>query len=323
MTRLLLALKAAAEPTRLRMLALLARGELSVSELTSILAQSQPRVSRHLKLLTDSGLVARSREGAWAFYRLSDHGESGRLSRLLVAEVPKTDPVFLRDHQRLESVREARAQAAAAYFRDNASRWDAIRSLYLEEREVEAAMLETVGSEPIEVLFDLGTGTGRVLEVFAPRVRRAVGFDISRDMLTVARANLAKAGLDHCQVRQGDIFDLPVGSGLADLVILHQVLHFLDNPAGAVAEAARLLGPGGRLLVVDFLAHDFEFLRVEHAHRRLGFESGEVATWCRQAGLEARAARTLPPEGKGLTVGLWSAVRADTSVARPNLEFAI
>ena len=305
------------------MLALVARGELSVSEITQILSQSQPRVSRHLKLLTDAGLVTRSREGAWAFYRLSDQ-EGGRLARLLVSEVPKLDPVFVRDHQRLEAVREARAQAAASYFRDNAGHWDQIRSLYLAEGEVEAAMLDMVGPGPIDTLYDLGTGTGRVLEVFAPHVRRAIGFDISHDMLTVARANLARAALDHCHVRQGDIFDLPVGSGMADLVVLHQVLHYLDDPAGAVAEAARLLRPGGRLLVVDFLPHEFEFLRAEHTHRRLGFDPEEVRGWCRQAGLEAGLLRALPPDrgGEGLTVGLWSAAHKLTQVESPNMEMA-
>lgn len=316
------ALKAAAEPTRLRLLALLAHGELSVSELTQILAQSQPRISRHLKLLTDAGLVSRCREGAWAFYRLADHGPYERLGRLLVAEMQDGNLIFLRDRERLDAVRATRAEAAAAYFRANAAHWEEIRALYLSEREVEAAMLDLIERRPVERLIDLGTGTGRVLEVFAPHVGRALGFDVSHDMLTVARSNLAEAGLTHCQVRHGDLFGLPAGTGSADIVTLHQVLHFLDDPSGAVAEAARLVAAGGRLVIVDFLAHDMEFLRTQHAHRRLGFSAHEVADWCAQAGLNAAPPRTLPPNGPGLTVGLWCAMREPAQLPQTALQVA-
>jgi ArsR family transcriptional regulator len=320
MEELLSALKAAAEPTRLRLLALLTHGELSVSELTQILAQSQPRISRHLKLLTDAGLITRCREGAWAFYRLAEQGQHEALARLLVDEIRGDEPVVARDRERLKAVRAARAEAAAAYFRANAARWDEIRTLYLTESEVEKAMLELIGPDPIDSMIDLGTGTGRVLEIFAPRVGRAIGFDVSHEMLTVARANLAEAAFGHCQVRHGDLFGLPAATGPADLVTLHQVLHYLDDPAGAVAEAARLVAPGGRLLIVDFLSHDFDFLRSQHAHRRLGFSPQEVADWCRQAGLRAGPPRTLPPEGPGLTVALWCARAA--RVVRPALLVA-
>jgi ArsR family transcriptional regulator len=315
MEELLSALKAAAEPTRLRLLALLTHGELSVSELTQILAQSQPRISRHLKLLTDAGLITRCREGAWAFYRLAEQGQHDALARLLVDEIRGDEPVVARDRERLKAVRATRAEAAAAYFRANAAHWDEIRTLYLTESEVEAAMLDLIGPDPLDSMIDLGTGTGRVLEIFAPVARRAIGFDVNHEMLTVARANLAEAALSHCQVRHGDRFGLPAGTGPADLVTLHQVLHYLDDPAGAVAEAARLVAPGGRLLIVDFLPHDFEFLRSQHAHRRLGFSPQEVAGWCRQAGLRASPPRTLPPEGPGLTVALWCAKAA--RVVRP------
>ncbi len=315
MEELLSVLKAAAEPTRLRLLALLTHGELSVSELTQILAQSQPRISRHLKLLTDAGLIMRCREGAWAFYRLAEQGPHEALARLLVDEIRGDEPVVARDRERLKAVRAARAEAAAAYFRANAARWDEIRTLYLTESEVEAAMLDLIGPGPLDSMIDLGTGTGRVLEIFAPVARRAIGFDVNHEMLTVARTNLAGAALSHCQVRHGDLFGLPAGTGPADLVTLHQVLHYLDDPAGAVVEAARLVAPGGRLLIVDFLSHDFDFLRSQHAHRRLGFSPQEVAGWCRQAGLRAGPPQTLPPEGPGLTVALWCAQAA--RVVRP------
>lgn len=325
MQRVLAGLRAAGESTRLRLLAILAEGERTVGELTQILGQSQPRVSRHLKLLCDAGLVNRFREGARAFYRLADDGPAARLARQVVALVPREDPVLARDRMRLDAVRHARAEAAAAYFRANAHRWDALRSLHVAEAKVEAAMLAAAGAGPIADLVDLGTGTGRILEVFAPCTKRAVGIDLSHEMLAVARTNLERAGLHHCQVRQGDIYSPPLPPRSADLVTLHQVLHYLDRPAVAIAEAARLLRPGGLLLVADFAPHEMDILREEHAHRRLGFAEDEVAGWCREAGLALEGVRRLPPPTpasvpqvdhpadhsgsppgqKGLTVVLW------------------
>lgn len=319
-------LRAAGESTRLRLLAILAEGERTVGELTQILGQSQPRVSRHLKLLCDAGLVNRFREGARAFYRLADDGAAARLARQVVALVPRQDPVLARDRMRLDAVRHARAEAAAAYFRANAHRWDALRSLHVAEAEVEAAMLAAAGSGPIHDLVDLGTGTGRMLEIFAPRAKRAIGIDLSHEMLAVARANLERAGLPHCQVRHGDIYSPPLPAQSADLVTLHQVLHYLDQPAAALAEAARLLRPGGLLLVTDFAPHELDSLREEHAHRRLGFAEDEVTGWCREAGLAVEAVHRLPPRfpargqkdhaegppgGKGLTVVLWCGRRPE------------
>jgi len=326
MEQLLSALKAAAEPTRLRILAICARAELTVSELTQVLGQSQPRVSRHLKLLCAAGLLSRHPEGAWVFYRLADgvHGEGAdeaqpgsALTRLLVRLVPADDAVVQRDLARLEAVRQGRAGVAADYFRANAAHWNQIRSLYVDDAEVEAALQEILADAPqtdapLGDFLDIGTGTGRMLELFAPAARRAIGFDLSREMLGYARSTLEQAGLANCQVRQGDMYGLSLASGSADTILYHQVLHFADDPASAIAEGARLLRPGGRLVVVDFLPHDQEQLRDAHAHRRLGFSDQEVGRWLRAVGLQPDSPRHLP--GKPLTVGIWTARRPGGAV---------
>jgi len=319
---LLNTLKAVAEPTRLRLLALCAHGELTVSELTQILGQSQPRVSRHLKLLLEAGLLRRFREGTWAFFRISESGPGAELARTLVDMIPADDPQLALDLERLDGVKRARAEAAAAYFSENAERWDRIRSLHVPEADVEAALARMLPVAGVDDLLDVGTGTGRMLELFGPRVGRAVGVDLSREMLAVARANLERAGLRNAHVRQADMYQLPFPAASFDAVLFHQVLHYADAPQDAVAEAARVLRPGGRLLVVDFAGHDLESLRAEHAHRRLGFDEGEVVGWLRAAGLRALAPLRLP--GAPLTVIVWAADRgAPRAVAaRPELAAA-
>ncbi len=307
MDRLLDQLRAAAEPTRLRLLALCGEGELTVSDLTQILGQSQPRVSRHLKLLCDAGLLERFREGSWAFYRLAPRGPGADLARDLVARLPGDDPVLALDRGRLQTVQQARAQQAARYFADNAADWHRIRSLHIDEAEVERALLARIGDRPVTDYLDIGTGTGRLLELIAPRADRAVGIDLSREMLAVARANLDRAGLRNCTVRQADLYQLPLPGDSVDLVTMHQVLHFLDQPAEAVAEAARVLRPGGQVLIVDFAPHEREELRERHAHRRLGLAERDVADWCAAAGLAVETIDHLP--GSVLTVTVWSARR--------------
>ena len=249
---------------------ILRENELTVGELTQVLAQSQPRVSRHLKVMCEAGLLERFREGARAFYRVADIGGSAELARSLLPLIPEDDPALKDDMERVAAVRRSREQAAARYFQKMAPHWHRIRSLYLPESAVEEAMLEAAGERPVAEMLDLGTGTGRILEVFASRVRRGVGFDLSHAMLDVARARLDKAGIRNCSVRHGDLYGLPVADDSVDLVTIHQVLHYLEYPRNAIAEAARTLRPGGRLLIVDFAPHDLEFLRSEHAHRRLG-----------------------------------------------------
>jgi ubiquinone/menaquinone biosynthesis C-methylase UbiE/DNA-binding transcriptional ArsR family regulator len=304
------ALKAAGEATRLRILVLLAEAELTVSDLTEILRQSQPRISRHLKLLSEAGLVERFREGSWAFFRLAEQGGGAEVIRALIARLDAEDATVARDRERLTAVRVARAAAAQAYFRRHAVEWDRIRKLHVADADVEEAIRAAVADRPIHSLLDLGTGTGRMLELFGPDIERGLGLDLSLDMLALARERLDRAGLRHCTVRQGDLYDLSLPRESFDLVFVHQVLHFLDDGARAIQEAARVLRPGGRLLVVDFAPHDLEFLREKHAHRRLGFTAETVTQWTQAAGLDLVLHRTLPPEpgseGK-IAVSLWLA----------------
>jgi ArsR family transcriptional regulator len=323
------ALRAAAEETRLRILALLAGGELSVSDLTDILGQSQPRISRHLKLLVEAGLIERHREGAWAFFRLADRGGEVQLLRPMLTSLDEADPVLAEDRARLAAVRAQRARAAQGFFARLAPEWDRVRSLHAPEDKVEAAIAESLGTKPVRALLDLGTGTGRMLRLLGPRVERAVGLDASHAMLSVARANLERAGLTRVELRQGDIYAPPFGRGSFDLVVVHQVLHYLDDPARALGEAARLLSPGGRLLVVDFAPHGLEFLREAQAHRRLGFAHEQVSDWFDEAGLDPVVIRDLAPsghDGEQLTVTLWLGqdrrVISDWPLKVPNREVA-
>lgn len=303
------ALRAAGEPTRLRILALLAREELAVLELGRILDQSQPRVSRHLKLLTEAGLVERFPDGAWVFYRLTAAGPQRALVDHVLAAVQGAG-LDARDDERLRAVRADRDQAAAAYFARSAARWDQIRSLYVAEKAVEAAVLAAAGPARRRRLIDLGTGTGRMLTLLAPLADSAVGIDLSQQMLNLARTHVSAAGLERVELRHGDIFGTRLPDGTADLVVVHQVLHYLGEPAAALAEAARLVAPGGRLLVVDFAPHGLEFLRDEHQHRRLGFSDEEMARWLEGAGLSAEPPVALAPACEpGLTVKIWSAER--------------
>ncbi|MBO6538478.1 MAG: metalloregulator ArsR/SmtB family transcription factor [Rhizobiaceae bacterium] len=301
-------LKAAAESSRLRILTLLSRGDLTVSDVTEVLNQSQPRVSRHLKLLLDAQLIDRYQEGSWAYFRLSDSEAAREFIGGVIARIDLADPVISRDLERLSAVKKRREKRAAEYFSANAASWDRIRSLHVPDQAVEAAMLKLVGETPFQSMVDLGTGTGRLLELFAPLYRRGVGIDLSREMLSVARANLDSAGVTNAQVRQGDLYAPPVERDSADLVTMHQVLHYLDDPALAVAEAARLLRPAGRLLIVDFAPHGLEFLREEHAHVKLGFSDRQIEEWLSDAGLELVEKRDFDRRAAaapGLTVKLW------------------
>ncbi len=301
-------MKAAAESSRLRILLLLSRGDLTVTDLTEILAQSQPRVSRHLKLLMEALLVERYQEGSWAYFRLADREDIRDFLGSVLGRIDPADPVVERDLERLAAVKRKRQERAADYFSANAASWDQIRSLHVPDGAVEAAMVELVGERPFQSMLDLGTGTGRLLELFAPLYRRGIGIDLSREMLAVARANLDSANISHAQVRQGDLYAPQVERDAFDLVTMHQVLHYLEEPAVAIREAARLLRPSGRLVIVDFAPHAHEFLREQHAHVRLGFSDRQITEWLDEAGLELEADRSfIPADEAGLTVKLWLA----------------
>lgn len=303
-------LKAAAEPSRLRILVLLSHGDLTVSDLTEILNQSQPRVSRHLKLLLEADLIARYQEGSWAYFRLSESDAAREFVDGVVARVDRADPTVDRDLERLDAIKRRRREKAAEYFAKNAASWDEIRSLHVADTAVEAELKALVGDQPFQSMVDLGTGTGSLLKLFAPLYRRATGIDLSREMLAVARANMERAGVANARVRQGDVYAPPVERNAHDLVTVHQVLHYLEDPARAVREAARLLRPGGRLVVVDFAPHGHEFLREEHAHVRLGVSDRQMAEWLAESELDLEETRGFAPEGEaaaGLTVKLWLA----------------
>lgn len=302
------ALRAAAEGTRLRILALLMQAELTVSDLTEILRQSQPRISRHLKLLSEAGLIERHREGSWAFFRVADQEGGAEMVRLLSEYLDPEDPVLSRDRERLVAVRQARAKAAQDYFSAHAAQWDRIRKLHAADDAVEAAIVQALADKPMRSLLDLGTGTGRMLELFGPSIERGLGVDLSPDMLSLARARLDRAGLKHCSVRQGDIYNLALPRESFDVVLVHQVLHFLEDGARAIREAARVLTPSGRLMVIDFAPHDLEFLREEHAHHRLGFAPETVSQWLEAAGLNVTLQTNIAPEDDGkIAVSLWLA----------------
>lgn len=312
MDQLLTALRGAGEATRLRIIALLSKGELTVGELVQILNQSQPRVSRHLKLMGDSGLLDRFQEGTQVFYRLSEAGPAGQLNAVIVGLIDDDNDEFLTDLQQLVAIRRERAERAQAYFDANAKEWNRLRSLHVSEEQVEAALLSEQGGGHMRSLLDVGTGTGRMLQLFAPLADHAIGIDISRSMLAIARSHLDGEALNHCQVRLGDMYDLGVLDGSQDLILFHQVLHFAEEPAKALAEASRALSTQGVMLIADFAPHEHEFLRDQHAHRRLGFSEEEIAGWGEASGLSLASVTHL--DGGELRVTIWKFCKRDTEL---------
>ena len=298
-----------ADPTRLRILNLLRAMELSVGELAQVLGQSQPRVSRHVRILIEAGLAERRKEGSWVFLSLGGRDRVEPLFQTLDrwAEKDGEDPWAVADAARLAAVRSDRAAAAERYFAARARDWDRIRSLHVAESEVEAAIARALADRPVGRLVDVGTGTGRMLELFAASADHALGVDRSPEMLRLARVKLSQAGLG-AELRQGDMYALPLPAGAADTVIIHQVLHYAQQPSAAIADAARLLAPGGRLLVVDFAPHEREELRTADAHLRLGFADETMLAYLEAAGLEGEVVEHL--EGGELTVTIWVGTRA-------------
>jgi ArsR family transcriptional regulator len=295
----------------LRLLLLLDRLDLTVSDLTALLNQSQPRISRHLKALVDAGLVRRFQEGAWAYFRAIDQGPARMALDGMLDPLDRDDGLIAEDMAKLDAIRQARSDRAAGYFAQNADQWNAIRAIHIAEDAVETAVLEMGLANTPKTLLDLGTGTGRMLELFGPHVERGTGIDTSRDMLALARAALERHGDRGLTVRLGDVYGDHSGieGGSFNLIVLHQVLHFLEEPAIAMAQAAEVLARDGRMVIVDFAPHSAEFLRDEHAHRRLGVSSAQVGAWGAGAGLKVVETRRLPPPDGArdkLTVMVWS-----------------
>lgn len=314
MDTLLRALKASAESTRLRILLALAQSELTVTELVNLLGQSQPRVSRHLKLMVEAGLLDRYQEGAWVFHRITDRHPQRALAETLIENVDHSDDTLIQDQTRLKAIKQANADRAARYFSQHAGDWDRLREYTGSADEIESALLDALPQTSFEQMVDMGTGTGRLLELFAPYIRQGIGFDLSHEMLNVARARLDAPELAHCQVRQADIRQLPSSDASADLVSIHQVLHYLDDPASVIGEAARILAPHGHLFIIDFAKHDDESLRTEHAHRRLGFDDQEITDWCERHRLNLTNTHIIGTANadSALTIKLWLAHRANT-----------
>jgi len=269
--------------------------------------QSQPRISRHLRLLCEAGLLERHREGTWIFYRLADLGEQADLVNSIMNYIPYQDQILQHDQKRLEEVKKTRDLKAASYFQENAANWDKIRSLYVPERQVEDYLLEITNNLEIETLLDVGTGTGRMLKLFSPHTKQGIGIDLSHEMLGVARSHLENNAITNMQIRHGDMYDLALMDGSMDLVLFHQVLHFADDPLAAIRETARILRPDGIVIVIDFLPHKNEKLREEHAHRRLGFSEEEINEWCRITDLKITTTKVM--RGKELDLFIWVATK--------------
>ena len=316
MTKMLDIFRALADPTRLRIVHLLRTMELSVGELAQVLAQSQPRVSRHVKILRDAGVADRRKEGSWVFIAPGDKATTAALFSAIDSWIVTLgdDHWRIADAARLAAVRADRAAAAERYFASHADHWDSLRSLHVPEADVEAAMRRLLGDGKLGTLVDIGTGTGRIVELFAQQADTAIGIDRSPEMLRVARGKLTSAGLDGWELRQGDIMALPLDPGGVDTLVLHQVLHYLPAPETAIAELARVVRPGGRVLIVDFAPHAHEELRTQDAHARLGFSDDQIVQWFGAAGMTLVQTEELL--GRELTVKLWLGTRNDLANLR-------
>lgn len=305
------AFRALADASRLRVMRLVAQMELSVGEIAQVLGQSQPRVSQHVTKLVDAGLVERRKEGNSVFLReaapcpLSD--ALGRLFTTAEREDAAFAAQSATDRARLATIRQAREEEADRYFARHADEWDTLREIHGPEKPSEEALLAVLADQPLGRLLDIGTGTGRITQLLAPRADHIVALDKSLDMLRVARARLQALVPDTVELQQGDFTDLPFPAASFDTVLLHQVLHFAQDPALALREAARVTRPGGRIAVVDLARHELDDLRTRHAHARLGFADASMAKLLAEAGFKPAAPVAIP--GRELTVKIWSAKR--------------
>ena len=308
--------RALADPTRLRILRLVDSMELAVGEVAQVLGQSHPRVSRHIGFLCDAGLTERRREGSWVFLRAqaASGGETPFPARVrfLLAEAERVDPDFAAscetDRRKLAKIRNHREEEAQTYFAAHAEDWDEVRRLHSSDETIEVELCRALGDAPVGRLLDIGTGTGRMAELFAERADHIVALDKSLAMLRVARARLQHLRADCVELVQGDFANLSFASASFDTVLFHQVLHFAQSPALALNEAARVVRPQGRIAIVDFAAHQHEELRERHAHARLGFSDEQMKNFLADAGFEPRDPDTLS-DGE-LAVNIWIAERS-------------
>jgi ArsR family transcriptional regulator len=292
---------------------------MTVGEIVSVLDQSQPRVSRHLKLLCDAGLLSRVKEGTLVFYRKAEEGLGADLGDALVKLVNRGNEDYRKDREAAEYIRQERFSAAQAYFSRNAESWNEIRSLYVPEDQVEEAFIRLANPRDDLTVLDVGTGTGRMLELFSPYAKNGLGVDVSRDMLAVARSNLAQIPKQNCQVQLGDMYDLPVDANSQDLILFHQVLHYAEEPSRAISEAAKATKSGGKILIADFETHDLEALREQHAHRRLGFSDEQITRWAARSGLHLADTERL--SGGDLTVIIWKLEKeASATTSAPSIK---
>ena len=307
MEKVLSMLKATSESSRLRLLILCASGEFTVSDLMQIIGQSQPGVSRNLKILCDAGLLRRIRQGSWVFYRSVTKGAEAEFVHYLTTVMPATDPTIQLDRQRLLELKNERLRAAAQYFEKTAAEWDSIRTLHVEDLDIERTLKTRVLEAKPRTLLDIGTGTGRILEILGPYVEDAEGVDFSHEMLTVARANLDKPSLRHCRVRHSNMYQLPYQDRSFHFITIHHVLHFAHQPQQVLKEAARVLRTQGQMVIVDFASHVREELRTKFKHQRLGFSNDEMEGWLHKIGLSIQ-----PPTkftGESLAVMIWTGIR--------------
>ncbi len=302
--------RALADPSRLRIMLLLQRMELSVSEIALVLDQSQPRVSRHVRILNEAGLAERRKEGSWVFLRPSLYAFGSQtadaLAQLLKSQDFAEDALIAQSHadaNRLHDVRAQRETQAAEYFAAHARNWDAIRSLYVSEARVETALKSMLGPENLGHLLDIGTGTGRMVELLTPQITQATAVDNSPEMLRCARAKLQHLGPSRLNLVQGDFNALPLEAAAYDTVMLHQVLHYAQNPERVIAEAGRVTASEGCIAIVDFAPHDMEELRTRDAHARLGFSDSQIEKLLVDGGFSLEQSNELT--GGKLTVKIW------------------
>lgn len=314
-------LRALCDPSRLRIMRLLASMELAVGEIVQVLAQSQPRISRHVKILCDAGLAERRREGSWVYVRscltrADDVGQDalGVAADALLAAAEQDDPGFAAhcnaDRARLASIRSARSARAADYFAAHAAQWDQVRDLLCDPARVEDTLCDALDGD-LGSLLDVGTGTGRIAELLFPRAELVTALDRSPDMLALARARLQDLPAERVALVQGDFTALPFADAAFDTLTMHQVLHYAPAPERVLEEAGRVVRGGGRIAIVDLASHGREELRDVHAHARLGFADQSMADMLIAAGFVPEMPRTLT--GGDLTIKVWTGTRSRLS----------